>query len=185
MTAAAQPIRLNTPLTAADVQPLRAGDRVLISGVIYTARDTAHKRMAELLRRGEKLPFDPAGKVIYYAGPSPTRPSRVIGSCGPTTSGRMDAYTPAMLAAGIRATIGKGRRSSEVVAAMKKHGAVYLGVVGGVAALLAKCITKAEVVAFEDLGPEAIRRLEVIDFPAFVVNDTTGGDLYAKREGER
>ena len=172
------PIRLTTPLSAEMIARLRAGDRILLSGVVYTARDTAHKRLVQMLERGEKLPFDLDGQVIYYAGPSPTRPGEVIGSCGPTTSGRMDAYTPALLKAGIRATIGKGKRSPEVIRAMTQSGAVYLGVVGGVAALLARCVTSCEVIAFPELGPEAVRRLEVRDLPAFVVNDVTGRDLY-------
>jgi len=173
-------IRLTAPLSKEDVAPLRAGDRVLLSGTIYTARDTAHKRIIQLLERGDELPFDPAGQVIYYAGPSPTRPGRVIGSAGPTTSGRMDPYTPRLLEAGLCATIGKGKRSAEVVEAMVRHGAVYFGVVGGVAALLASAITACEVVAFPELGPEAVRRLQVDAFPLFVVNDTTGRDLYAE-----
>ena len=172
------PIRLTTPLSANDVARLRVGDRVLLSGVVYTARDTAHKRLVQMLERGEKLPFDLDGQMIYYAGPSPTRPGEVVGSCGPTTSGRMDPYTPALLKAGIRATIGKGKRSPAVVDAMKACGAVYLGVVGGVAALLARCVTSCQVIAFAELGPEAVRRLEVKDLPAFVVNDVTGHDLY-------
>jgi fumarate hydratase subunit beta len=169
---------LTTPLSEQDVAQLRAGDRVFLSGAIYTARDTAHKRLIEAMLSGEDLPFNPLGQAIYYAGPSPARPGAVIGACGPTTSGRMDAYTPALLKAGIRATIGKGKRSKEVVEAMKAHKAVYLGVVGGVAAVLAKCIKQADVVAYPDLGPEAVRHLVVEDFPTFVVNDVAGRDLY-------
>ncbi len=178
-------VRLRTPLGAEDVAGLRAGDRVLLSGVVYAARDTAHKRLVELLERKEKLPFELDGQVIYYVGPSPTRPGEVIGSAGPTTSGRMDPYTPALLEAGIRATIGKGKRSLPVLDAMKQFGAVYFAAVGGVAALLAKCITACEVIAFPELGPEALRRLELKDFPLFVVNDTTGRDLYEEIRNSR
>ncbi len=173
-----KPVRLATPLSKDDVARLRAGDRVLLSGVVYTARDAAHMRLVDALELGEKLPFDPQGHVLYYTGPSPTRPGQVIGSAGPTTSSRMDAYTPALLEAGLRATIGKGKRSDRVIQAMKRFGAVYFGVVGGVAALIAGSITACEVIAFPELGPEAIRRLEVKDFPAFVVNDVAGRDLY-------
>jgi len=173
-----QPTPLTTPLREENLRGLRAGDRVLLSGVVYTARDTAHRRLAALLDRGEELPFDLKDQVLYYAGPSPTRPGEVVGSIGPTTSGRMDPFTPRLLEAGVRATIGKGRRSPEVIEAMKRFGAVYFGAVGGVAALLARSVTACEVVAFPELGPEAIRRLEVQAFPAVVINDTAGGDLY-------
>ncbi len=172
------PPRLTTPLSAADVARLRVGDGVFLSGVAYCARDAAHKRLLELIEGGKELPFDPAGQAIYYAGPSPTRPGNVIGSAGPTTSGRMDPYTPALLRADIRATIGKGRRSREVREAMREFGAVYLGVVGGAAALIAQSIIACEVIAFAELGPEAIRRIEFKDLPTFVVNDMVGGDLY-------
>ena len=174
----ADPIRLTTPLSKEETARLRTGDRVLLSGVVFTARDTAHKRLVALLDRGEELPFDLDGQVIYYVGPSPARPGEIIGSAGPTTSGRMDPYTPRLLEAGVRATIGKGKRSAETIDAMKRFGAVYLGAVGGVAALLARSITACEVIAFPELGPEAVRRLEVEDFPLFVINDTTGRDLY-------
>ena len=174
----AEPIRLTTPLSKEDVERLRAGDRVLLSGVVYTARDTAHKRLIAMLDRGEELPLDLDGQVIYYVGPSPSRPGEIIGSAGPTTSGRMDPYTPRLLEAGVRATIGKGKRSQEVVDAMKQFGSVYLGAVGGVAALLARSVTACEIIGFPELGPEAVRRLEVTDFPLFVVNDTAGRDLY-------
>ena len=157
---------------------LKTGDKVLISGVVYTARDAAHKRMAEALERGEPLPFDIRGQTVYYMGPSPAPPGRVIGSAGPTSSGRMDSYTPRLLAAGLRAMIGKGSRSSEVNKTIKEYGAVYLAATGGAGALLSRTIKKAIVIAYEDLGPEAIRRLEVEDFPAIVINDTHGGDLY-------
>ncbi len=171
-------IRLTTPLSASDVSSLAAGDLVLFSGTLYTARDAAHKRMVDLIARGEKLPFDLAGAVIYYAGPSPARPGKPIGSVGPTTSGRMDAYAPLLLEHGLRAMIGKGTRCREVVDAMVKHKGVYLAATGGAAALLARCVTAAEVVAWEELGPEAVRKLTVKDFPATVVNDTRGNDLY-------
>lgn len=172
------PIKITPPLTDADVEKLRAGDKVLITGVLYTARDAAHKRLIELLDRGEKLPIDVKGQLIYYVGPTPEKPGQVIGSAGPTTSGRMDVYTPRLLELGLKGTIGKGQRSQDVIEAMKKHKAVYLAAVGGAAALIAKTIKKAEIVAYEDLGPEAIRRLEVVDFPAIVVNDINGNDLF-------
>src|SRR3989337_2208091 len=172
------PIKLPPPLTDKDVENLRAGDKVLITGVLYTARDAAHKRLIELLDKGEKLPFDVKGQLIYYVGPTPAKPGQVIGSAGQTTSGRMDAYTPRLLELGLKGTIGKGQRSAEVVEAMKKYKAVYLAAVGGAAALIAKTIKKAEIVAYEDLGPEAIRRLEVVDFPAIGVNDINGNDLF-------
>ena len=166
------------PLKDSDIVGLKAGDRVLLSGVIYTARDAAHKRLIELLDKGEKLPFDVKGELIYYVGPTPAKPGFVIGSAGPTTSGRMDAYTPRLLSLGLKGTIGKGQRSQEVIEAMKKHKAIYMAAVGGAAAVIAKTIKKAEVVAYEDLGAEAIRRLTVEDFPAIVVNDIYGGDLF-------
>jgi fumarate hydratase subunit beta len=173
-----QPIKITPPLTNTDIEKLMAGDKVLITGVLYTARDAAHKRLVELLDKGAKLPFDIKGELIYYVGPTPAKPGRVIGSAGPTTSGRMDVYTPRLLELGLKGTIGKGQRSQEVVEAMKKSKAVYLATVGGAAALIAKTITKAEIVAYEDLGPEAIRRLEVVDFPVIVVNDIYGNDLF-------
>jgi len=173
-----KPIKITPPLSDADVERLRAGDKVLITGVLYTARDAAHKRLVELLDKGEKLPFDVKGQIIYYVGPTPPKPGQIIGSAGPTTSGRMDAYTPRFLELGLKGTIGKGQRSQEVIDAMKKHKAVYLAAVGGAAALIAKTIKKADIVAYEDLGPEAIRRLEVKDFPAIVVNDINGNDLF-------
>ena len=171
-------IRLTPPLSQEDVARLRAGDRVLLSGPVYAARDTAHKRLVQMLEAGEELPIDLEGHVIYYAGPSPARPGKVIGSAGPTTSGRMDPYTPRLLEAGVRATVGKGRRSAETVRAMQTHGAVYLAVVGGAAALISRSIVACEVVGFPDLGPEAIRKLEFKDLAVFVVNDTAGRDLY-------
>jgi len=172
--------KLVTPLGDEQVNALRAGDRVAISGVIYTARDAAHKRMAEALDRGEALPIPVDGQVIYYVGPTPTPPGRVIGSAGPTTSGRMDAYTPRLLALGLRGTIGKGWRSPEVVRAMQQHRAVYFAAVGGAGALIAASIVECETVAYEDLGPEAIRRLVVRDLPAVVAIDALGGNVYQR-----
>ncbi len=173
-----QPIRLKTPLSDADVEKLKAGDKVLLNGVIYTGRDAAHKRLFELLKEGKSLPIDIKGQVIYYVGPAPAKPGQVIGSAGPTTSGRMDAYSPKLMEVGLKGMIGKGMRKKEVVEAMKKYKAVYFAATGGAGALLAKAIKKAQVVAYEDLGPEAINRLEVEDFPVIVVNDTQGNDLY-------
>lgn len=170
--------RLLLPLTDEQVESLRAGEEVLLSGVIYTARDASHRRLIEALDRGESLPFDLRGQTIYYLGPSPAKPGWVIGSAGPTTSGRLDVYTPRLLAKGLKGMIGKGNRSPEVKEAIKKYRAVYFGAVGGAGALLAKCIRRAEVVAYEELGAEAIRRLEVEDFPVTVINDLHGGDLY-------
>ena len=169
---------ITSPISEDVIQELKAGDQVLISGVVYVGRDAAHKRLVETLDRGDKLPFDVKGQTIYYMGPSPTKPGKVIGSAGPTTSGRMDAYTPRMLEAGLKAMIGKGLRSPEVKEAIKKHKAVYLASTGGAAALIAKSIIKSEVIAYEELGPEAVLRLEVKDFPAVVINDCHGGDLY-------
>jgi fumarate hydratase subunit beta len=170
--------KITSPMSEDVIKGLKAGDQVLISGVVYVGRDAAHKRLVEALDRGDKLPFEVRGQTIYYMGPSPTKPGKVIGSAGPTTSGRMDAYTPRMLEAGLKAMIGKGLRSSEVKEAIKKHQAVYLASTGGAAALIAKSITKSQVIAYEELGPEAILRLEVKDFPAVVINDCHGGDLY-------
>jgi len=172
------PIRLTTPLSQRDVESLHAGDRVLLSGTIYTARDAAHARLIALLNEGKPLPFPVEGQVLYYVGPTPPRPGQPIGSAGPTTSGRMDPYTPALLAAGLRGMIGKGSRSAEVREAMVRHGAVYFAATGGAGALLAKRIRSAEVVAWEDLGPEAVRRLVVEDFPLVVIDDVHGHDLY-------
>ena len=170
--------KITSPFSADVVENLRAGDQVLISGVIYVGRDAAHKRLVETLDKGEKLPFDIKGQTIYYMGPSPTKPGHVIGSAGPTTSGRMDAYTPRLLAAGLRAMIGKGSRTDKVKEAIKEYKSAYLAAVGGAAALIAKAITKSDIVAYEELGPEALLRLEVKDFPAVVINDCKGGDLY-------
>ncbi|MEE9400406.1 MAG: Fe-S-containing hydro-lyase [Dehalococcoidia bacterium] len=170
--------KITSPISADVRENLRAGDQVLISGVIYVGRDAAHRRLVEALDRGDKLPFDLQGQTIYYMGPSPTKPGHVIGSAGPTTSGRMDAYTPRLLAAGLKAMIGKGSRSEAVKEAIKEYKAVYFAAAGGAAVLIAKSITKAETIAYQELGPEAILRLEVKDFPAVVINDTQGGDLY-------
>ena len=169
---------LNTPLTTETVEKLNCGQQVLLNGVLYTARDAAHKKLSEYLRDGRDLPFRLVGQVIYYVGPTPARPGGVIGSAGPTTSGRMDVYTPQLYAGGVKATIGKGRRSPEVIRAIREHKGVYLAAVGGAAALIAKCITEAKVIAFPELGPEAIYALTVNDFPAIVVNDVYGRDLY-------
>ena len=171
---------LSLPLTKEDISSLRAGDSVYLSGVIYTARDAAHKRMSEALSKGEALPMEIKDAVIYYMGPSPARPGRPIGSAGPTTASRMDKYTPALLDLGMQAMIGKGRRSDAVKEAMIRNGAVYFAAIGGAGALLSKAIVDAEVVAYEDLGTEAIRKLTVKDFPAIVVIDSQGNDLYNK-----
>ena len=170
--------KIKLPLNEKTISDLRAGDRVLLSGVMYTARDAAHKRIIEELEQGQSPPFYMKGQTLYYVGPSPAPPGRVIGSAGPTTSTRLDEYTPRLLAAGLKGMIGKGPRSSEVKDAMKKYGAVYLGAIGGTGALLSKSIIKSEVVAYADLGPEAVLRLEVKDFPVTVINDIRGGDLY-------
>lgn len=179
-----EPVRLALPAAdeagRAAVRALRAGQRVLLSGVMYTARDAAHRRMVEALSRGEALPFPPAGAAVYYAGPSPAKPGRVIGSAGPTTSGRMDLYAPALMERGVRVMVGKGSRSPEVAEAIRRYGAVYLAATGGAAALLARRIKAARVIAYPDLGPEAVHELVVEDFPAIVVNDAAGGDLYAE-----
>jgi fumarate hydratase subunit beta len=178
-----EPIRLKTPLSDPEVEKLRAGDRVLISGIIYTGRDAAHKRLFDLLKQGKDLPFDIQGQIIYYVGPTPAKPGQAFGSAGPTTSYRMDAYSPTLMERGLKGMIGKGMRSDTVKEAMKKYKAVYFAATGGAGALLAKRVKKAEVVAYEDLGPEAIRKLEVEDLPVIVVNDVRGNDLYV--EGEK
>jgi len=171
-------IQLKTPLREEDVRRLKMGDKVLITGTIYTGRDAAHKRMYEALARGEELPIDLRGEIIYYVGPCPAKPGEVIGSAGPTTSGRMDPYAPALLRYGLKGMIGKGLRNKAVIEAMKEYGAVYFVAVGGAGALLAERIKKAEVVAYPDLGTEAIYRLEVEDFPVIVAIDAQGNDLY-------
>ena len=171
-------ISITAPLTREAARQLKSGDSVLLTGVIYTARDAAHKRLCELVAQGKELPLDVKDSVIYFVGPTPARPGQAIGSAGPTTSYRMDAYSPTMIAQGLTGMIGKGKRNEEVVAAMKEHGAVYFGAIGGCGALLSKCIKKAEVIAYDDLGAEAIRRLEVEDFPVIVVIDAQGNNLY-------
>ena len=170
--------KLRPPLTEADVRSLRAGDEVLITGVVYTARDMAHKRLCQSIEAGRQLPFELEGAVIYFVGPTPARPGRVIGAAGPTTSSRMDAFSPKLIAHGLRAMIGKGYRGSEVRDALKKYGAVHLSAIGGAGALLSKHIVSAEVIAYEDLDAEAVRRLEVVDFPAIVAYDANGETVY-------
>ncbi len=171
-------ISIKTPFTREDARKLKAGDSCLITGVIYTARDAAHKRLCELVAEGKPLPMDAKDSIIYFVGPTPAKPGQAVGSAGPTTSYRMDAYSPTMIAQGQTGMIGKGKRGPEVIAAMKEHGAVYFGAIGGCGALLAKCIKKAEVIAYDDLGAEAIRRLEVEDFPVIVIIDSEGNNLY-------
>jgi fumarate hydratase subunit beta len=173
-------IKLKTPLTDQDVEKLKIGDKVLLTGVIYSARDAAHKRLFDLIQEGKSLPIDIRGQVIYYVGPAPAKPGKPIGSAGPTTSYRMDAYAPKLMELGLKGMIGKGNRSAAVVEAIKKNKAIYFGATGGAGALLAKSIKKAETVAYEDLGPESIQRMEVEDFPVVVINDTKGNDLYVE-----
>lgn len=173
---------ITTPLKEEDITKLKAGDTVKITGVIYTARDAAHARLVKLLDEGKELPIDVKGQVIYYVGPTPAKPGRPIGSAGPTTSYRMDAYAPKLIKEGLKGMIGKGARSKEVKDAIKSEKAVYFAAVGGAAALIAKSIKKAEIITYEDLGAEALRRMEVVDFPAIVINDIYGGDLY--QEGQ-
>ncbi|MBQ8579114.1 MAG: Fe-S-containing hydro-lyase [Oscillospiraceae bacterium] len=169
---------ITMPLTVELAKTLRAGDTVYLTGTIYTSRDAGHKRMCEALARGEELPFDPTDAVIYYVGPAPAKPGQVIGSAGPTTAGRMDAYAPTMMSVGARGMIGKGYRLPEVVEAMKKHTGVYFGAIGGCGALLAKCVKSAELIAYEDLGAEALRKLYVEDMPLVVIIDCEGNNLY-------
>lgn len=169
---------IHTPITEKIVKGLKAGDYIYLSGTVYTARDAAHKRMCESLDKGGSLPFDIADAVIYYMGPSPAREGQVIGSCGPTTSSRMDRYTPRLLDLGMKAMIGKGRRSQDVVEAIARNGAVYFAAVGGAGALIAKCVKKSEIVCYDDLGTEAVRKLEVENFPMVVVIDSKGNNLY-------
>ncbi len=171
-------IRLHTPVLLEQIQLFHAGDIVALSGTLYVARDAAHARMAEALTAGKSLPFNPEGQVLYYMGPTPAPPGRPIGSCGPTTASRMDPYTPMLIERGLRVMLGKGYRSVAVKESMLRHGCVYLSAVEGMAALLAQQVVTSEVIAYADLGPEAVLRLEVIDFPAVVVNDLYGGDLY-------
>jgi fumarate hydratase subunit beta len=169
---------ITTPLSDADVEALEAGRRVRITGVIYTARDAAHGRLLPLIEKGQPLPFDVRGQIIYYTGPSPARPGDVVGSVGPTTASRMDTFTPALLKLGLKGTIGKGYRGQAVKDALRQYRAVYFGAIGGAGAVLSRHVKKLEVVAYEDLGTEAIRRLQVEGFPAMVINDCHGGDLY-------
>ena len=169
---------IQLPLTEELAKTLHAGDTVYLSGTIYTSRDAGHKRMCEALARGEKIPFDPTDATIYYVGPTPAKPGQVIGSAGPTTSSRMDKYTPDMLDAGLKGMVGKGKRSPEVIEAMKRNHAVYFAAVGGAGALLSKCIKEAEVVAYDDLGTEAIRKLYIENLPVIVVIDKDGNNLY-------
>ena len=171
-------MHITSPIETETIEKLTAGAQVLISGVIYVARDAAHQRLIQAMDKGEKLPFDPNGQTIYYMGPSPAKPGQAIGSAGPTTSSRMDIYTPRLIAAGIKAMIGKGNRSPAVKEAIKKYKAIYFAAIGGAGALLAKSIKQAEVIAYEDLGTEAILRLSVDNFPAIVANDIYGGDLF-------
>jgi len=175
---------ITSPIEAEIIEKLTVGTKVLISGVIYTARDAAHHRLIQALDRGDELPFDLKGQTLYYMGPSPARPGQIIGSAGPTTSSRMDIYTPRLIAAGIRAMIGKGNRSPEVREAIKKHKAIYFATIAGAGALLHKSIKQAEVIAYEDLGTEAILRLTVESFPAIVANDIYGEDLFEQGKAE-
>jgi len=170
--------KVKLPLTDETLKDLKAGDNILLTGVMYVARDAAHKRMIEALDQGKPLPFDIKGQTVYYMGPSPARPGQVIGSAGPTTSGRMDSYSPRLIAAGLKGMVGKGMRSPAVKEAMKKYKAVYLAAIGGAGALISKSIKKSEVIAYGELGAEAVLRMEVEDFPAIVINDIYGGDLY-------
>ena len=169
---------ITTPLTREKVRELKSGESVYITGTIYTARDAAHKRLCELVAQGKELPMEIKDAIIYFVGPTPAKPGQAIGSAGPTTSYRMDAYSPTLISIGQTGMIGKGKRSPEVIAAMKEHGAVYFGAIGGCGALLSKCIKKAEIVAYEDLGAEAIRKLEVEKFPVVVIIDSEGNNLY-------
>jgi len=169
---------LTLPLDKDTVWDLKAGESVLLSGILYAARDVAHRRLFEAIRQNQELPIPLEGQAIYYVGPSPARPGRVIGSAGPTTSGRMDVFTPSLIERGLRVMIGKGSRSDEVITAMQKYGAVYLAAIGGAGAMLAKCIAESEIVAYPELGPEAIRRMRVEQFPAVVAIDARGKDCY-------
>jgi fumarate hydratase subunit beta len=174
------PKKIKLPLTDDVIKDLKSGDDILLSGVLYVARDAAHKKMVEALEQGKPLPFDIKGQTIYYMGPAPAKPGQVIGSAGPTTSGRMDTYAPKLMAVGLKGMIGKGNRAQPVKDAMRQYKAVYFAAIGGAGALISKSIKKAEVVAYDELGAEALRRLEVEGFPATVINDIYGGDLYAE-----
>ena len=171
-------IKMTTPLTEEKVKSLKAGDQILLTGTIYTGRDAAHLRLIETLNKGETLPFDVENQVIYYVGPTPAKPGEVIGSCGPTTSYRMDDLTVPLLAKGLKGMIGKGQRNKTVIEGMKTYGALYFAAIGGAGALIANAVKKSEVIAYEELGPEAIRKLEVEDLPIIVVIDSTGTNLY-------
>lgn len=175
---------ITLPLNEDEVKYLKAGDEVLISGVLYTARDAAHKRLVALVDKGEQLPFDIKGQTIYYVGPCPAPEGHILGSAGPTTSGRMDLYAPRLIESGLKGMIGKGLRDSNVVEAIKKYGAIYFGAIGGAGALISSCIIKQEVIAFADLGTEAIRMIEVKDFPCFVIIDSYGNDRYKEGRNE-
>ena len=175
--------RISTPVDNNVIQKMKAGDQVYISGYLYTGRDSAHKKLIDLVNQGKNLPIDVKGQFIYYVGPTPARPGKPIGSAGPTTSYRMDSYAPTLHALGLKGTIGKGSRSEEVKESLKKHKAVYLAAVGGAGALISKSIESSEIIAYPELGPEAIRRVKVKDFPCIVINDMYGGDLY--EEGKR
>lgn len=170
--------KIQTPLDDSTIEKLRAGEKIFLSGFIFTARDAAHKKFFEALDKGEDLPFDLRNQIIYYCGPSPAPPGRVIGSCGPTTSGRMDAYAPRLISLGLKGMIGKGKRSDAVKDSLKQYKAVYFGATGGAGALLSRSVVSSEIVAYEDLGPEAVVKLGVKDLPLFVINDMYGNDLY-------
>lgn len=176
--------RLTTPVSNEDIEKLKAGDRVYLSGYLFTGRDSAHKKLIELVEKGEDLPIDVKGQFIYYVGPTPARPGKPIGSAGPTTSYRMDSYAPTLHRLGLKGTIGKGKRSDEVIESLKTYKAVYLAAVGGAGALISKSIESAEVIAYPELGPEAIRRVQVKDFPCIVINDMYGSDLYKEGKEE-
>jgi fumarate hydratase subunit beta len=169
---------ITTPLTENVIEKLEAGEKIFLSGYIYTARDSAHKRFIEVLNKGENLPIELKNQVIYYCGPSPAPPGKVIGACGPTTSSRMDAYAPTLISMGLKGMIGKGKRSQSVKDAMKQYKSVYFGATGGAGALLSKCVLSSEIIAYDELGPEAVMKLEVKDLPLFVINDIYGNDLY-------
>ncbi len=173
-------IKLIPPLKDEDIKKLRSGQKAIITGYIYTARDAAHKKLVELIEKGESLPFDPTGQIIYFVGPTPARPGQVIGSAGPTTSGRMNKYSPVLLKAGLKGMIGKGEMGSEVNKALQEYKGVYFVATGGAGALIAKKISESEIVAYEELGPEAIRRLKVTDFPVIVAQDCYGGNLFTE-----
>ena len=177
------PIRLAAPLSKEEIEPLRTGDVVRLNGVLYIARDAAHARMKQAIEAGEPLPLDPEGNIVYFTGPAPARPGHVLGPAGPTTASRMDPYSPLLIERGLRGMIGKGLRSEAVIESMREHGCVYFGAVEGTAALLADCVKEVEVIAYEDLGAEAVRRLFVEEFPVVVVNDLYGGDLYREGRG--